>query len=91
MQIGGSIRPIIEDRTWIIIDGLRKKGGRTLKKPFHEVEVPAVTIVMVVIAVVVVAVLVVTVVMRVCSGRFEGHRDPGPASKFFKRSAVLPP
>jgi hypothetical protein len=77
----------------MIIDGLRKKGGRTIEEALHgrvKVEVPAVTIVMVVIAVVVVAVLVVTAVIRVYSGRLAGHRDSGPASKFFMRSTVLP-
>jgi hypothetical protein len=74
----------------MIIDELRKNIEKALHG-FVKVEVPAATIVMVVIAVVVVAVvLVVTAVIRVCSGRFEGHRDPRPASKFLMRSAVLP-
>ena len=39
--------------------------------------------------VIAVAELVVTVAIRVCSGRYMGHRDPRPASKLFTRSAAV--
>jgi hypothetical protein len=58
---------------------IEKEGWAHFEEALHgcvKVEVPAVTVVMVVLAAVMVAVLVVTVAIRVCSGRFAGHRDP---------------